>query len=185
MSTAQALSADEIENLVKANRISPYGLKIATQLVMWISSIIVFGSTSNSADESNVCTSACAYAIISGLVSFIYLSILLLLNLLTELSRLSRRGFFTYHFEAYLMYFLILWWTPAIANIAQVNTPVPSSGIVFGWVCFFASMYGSFEAYHTYVDDLYLRTKLEAEREQEQSLYARELDEADYAGEAV
>uniref|UniRef100_A0A7S0ZEG6 MARVEL domain-containing protein n=1 Tax=Timspurckia oligopyrenoides TaxID=708627 RepID=A0A7S0ZEG6_9RHOD len=144
-------------------RTGPYAIKLMVQVTMWIASIIVFGSTSQA--NGNGCSTQCAYAITTGLLSFIFLSFLLIFNFLAEINRLSRQVWFTYQFEAFCMYLLILWWIPGVANIASVRSATPGNGEVFAFVAFFGSIYGSFKAYHTYVEDNYRRAIEEREKE--------------------
>mmetsp|Transcript_18222 Transcript_18222/g.31584 ORF Transcript_18222/g.31584 Transcript_18222/m.31584 type:complete len:179 (-) Transcript_18222:269-805(-) len=146
--------------------VSPYGLKLCTQVVMWVSSIIVFGSTAQ-AHTNGSCDASCGYAIATGVISFIHLTLLLFFNLMCELSRLSRQGWFTHHFEAYNMYLLVFWWIPGVSNIAQYRTPSPGTGQFFAFIAFFGSLYGSLKAYHSYKEEELRRTLYQEQKDRE------------------
>mmetsp|Transcript_10706 Transcript_10706/g.22754 ORF Transcript_10706/g.22754 Transcript_10706/m.22754 type:complete len:179 (-) Transcript_10706:574-1110(-) len=153
------------------SRISPYAMKLVVQVTMWMSSIIVFGSTAELSSNRGTCNAACGYAVAVGVISFLHLTLLLLCNFLTEINRLSRQTWFSHQFETFNMYLLVFWWTPGVANIASVRSQTPGPGQVFGFVAFFGSMYGSFKAYHSHKEEQY---RLDMERKEAERIAAEQ-----------
>mmetsp|Transcript_11839 Transcript_11839/g.31833 ORF Transcript_11839/g.31833 Transcript_11839/m.31833 type:complete len:180 (-) Transcript_11839:273-812(-) len=154
-----------------SQRISPYAMKLMMQVVMWISSIIVFGSTAELSSNRGTCNAACGYAVATGVISFLHLSLLLVCNFLTEINRLSRQTWFSHQFEAFNMYLLVFWWIPGVANIASVRSQTPGTGQVFAFVAFYGSMYGAFKAYHSYKEEEY---RLEQEHNEQERIAAEQ-----------
>lgn len=142
----------------RSGELTPFAEKIAAQAFVWLASIVVFGSTANFASTIDVCESLCRFGIATGVVSFLFTSGMLLAHYLTWSNKIDKGTWFSSGAETKYMYFLLLWWTIGVACLSSLvdfkGTGIPArhtSGlaIMFGWLAFFASIYGAYKAYHS------------------------------------
>lgn len=164
----------------RSGELSPFAQKVATQAFVWLASIIVFGATWDFSRSINKCNSLCGYAIATGVVSFIFCSLMLLAHYLLMVGRIDRDGWFTNAAEMRFMIALVIWWGPGVGGLSAVlrNKNIGVSphtngvAIFFGWLAFFASIYGAYKAYHSKMEEQsymnhYQQMSIQAENEEE------------------
>lgn len=141
----------------RSGELSPYAQKIAAEAFVWLCSLVVLGATANFAAIEDKCTPLCRFGIATGVVSALICTALLLKHALTWFNRITKASL-NAKTEKDIMIFITLWWTIGIACLsaytpAAANSRIPvlhtsSVGIVFGWLAFFGSVYGSFKSWH-------------------------------------
>lgn len=163
----------------RSGHLSPFGQKVAAQAFVWLASIVVFGATSDFSREIDKCNSLCGYAIATGVVSFIFCSLILLAHYLLLIGRIDRDGWFTNAAEMRFMIALVVWWGPGVGGLSALlrnsrgESPHTNGvAIFFGWLAFFASIYGAFKAYHSKKEEEsyfnhYQQLSIQAENEEE------------------
>lgn len=140
----------------RSGELSPFAQKVATQAFVWLASIVVFGATSDVARVSGKCNSLCTYGVITGVVSFIFTSMIMAAHYMCWAGRMDRNGWFTSAAERRFMIALVMWWGPGVGGLSAVlrNDRVGASAhtngvaIFFGWLAFFGSIYGAYKCYH-------------------------------------
>mmetsp|Transcript_14432 Transcript_14432/g.29518 ORF Transcript_14432/g.29518 Transcript_14432/m.29518 type:complete len:175 (-) Transcript_14432:1061-1585(-) len=140
----------------KATNLSPYSEKLVLESLVMLFSVIEFGRTSESVSRAGGagCEGLCAWSILSGVVSFVFAGVVLLLNYLCANAQLSRYGFFSHKFEMYMMMALTLWWVPGVATASAINNAHKSGvGTFFAWASFFGSILATYKAYHSYKEE--------------------------------
>lgn len=167
----------------RSGELSPYAQKVATETFVWLASMVVFGATSDFARVRGTCNPLCAYGIVTGLFSFILASGLLTGHYMCWVGKMDRHnGWFTNAVEMRLMSALVIWWGAGVGGLSAVyrNSRGPALhtsnvAIFFGWLAFFASIYGAYKAYHNKREDqsyLSLHQQMAAEAANEEDHYA-------------
>jgi len=136
-------------------QISPYQQKLATQLVVWVASIVVWGSTLDVMffleRRTGVlrCNGYCVCNFIFGGLSFLFLSMVLFFNYQCETKRMSRDGWFSELNELYMMYALTAWWIPGVALSSNTENFITAVGETFAYFAMFGSVACCFTAYRS------------------------------------
>lgn len=136
----------------KSGQFSPVALKLFTELLIWLCSLIVIGNLANQANKLNKCYSLCVSSIVFASFSFIIISALLLLHLMSFIGKMSG---FSSRGEMYLLCIPLLFWIPGVSTLSSVQKRNDADGFFeatgvaqfFGWLAFFACLYGAFKAY--------------------------------------
>jgi hypothetical protein len=163
----------------RSGEVSPYAQKVSTEAFVWLASLVVFAGTADYSRSVGTCNALCGYGIAVGIVSFIFASLILLAHCFVWLGRIDRNGWFTNAAEMRFMVALVIWWGPGVGGLSAVNHG--SSGVVyhtsglalfFGWLAFFATIYGAYKAYHSKMEEqsylsLHQQMSIEAENEEE------------------
>lgn len=141
----------------RSGELSPFAQKLAAQCFIWLASIVVFGSTADFATSNNRCSSLCRFGIATGVLSFIATTLILVAHYLTWSSKVHKSSWFSSAAEKRIMFGLAIWWTVGVSCLsafgkADGNTAVRHTSelaIMFGWLAFFGSIYGTYKAYHS------------------------------------
>lgn len=140
----------------RSGELSPYAQKVACEAFVWLCSIVVFGSTADFATSSDVCSSLCTASIVWGVISFVFISMMLLAHVVQYKGKSEALTWYTSKSERDSMIALALWWTFGVSILSSVEK-LDAGGsmfhtswiaIVFGWLAFFGSIYGSYKAHH-------------------------------------
>jgi hypothetical protein len=159
--------------------LSPFAQKVITEAFIWLASLVVFAGTADYSRSLGKCNALCGYGIAVGIISFIFASLILLAHYFVWLGRIDRNGWFTNAAEMRFMVALVIWWGPGVGGLSAVNRG--PSGVVyhtsglalfFGWLAFFATIYGAYKAYHNKMEEqsylsLHQQMSIEAENEEE------------------
>lgn len=139
----------------RSGELSPFAQKIATQAFVWLASIIVFGATADVARVSGRCNSLCSYGVATGVVSFIFTSMIMVAHYMCWAGTMDRNGWFTSAAERRFMIALVMWWGPGVGGLSAVlrnnsGASFHTNGVAifFGWLAFFGSIYGAYKCYH-------------------------------------
>ena len=129
--------------------------KLTALAFVWLCSIVSWGHAANIASVIGKCTARCGFQVTIGVVSWVYTSVLLVLNYLTESDRLSRTGCFSHGMEVQLMAALIILWIPGVgaASVADLESPSSVVSIWFAWLAFFGSIFTTYKAYHSFKEE--------------------------------
>lgn len=138
--------------------------KLFGEMFVWLASMVVFGSTLNLvANKSGTCGPLCKYAIVTGVISILVTSLLLVGHWLTWSTKNDRSSWFTSNAEMRFMGGLVVWWGAGVGGLSAVSAPrdtvanlkgfapiahASGVGLFFGWLAFFGSIYTTFKAYH-------------------------------------
>lgn len=153
----------------RSGELSPFAQKVAAEVFVWVASIVVFAGAINFPLANDLeRTSLNQFAIATCVISFIISSSILFGQFLSITNRVGRSGWFSEASEKKSMVFLALWWAIGVAFLSALEPhpflktlPVPHTtgvAIMFGWLAFFASIFGAYKAYH-------------AEKEEQRSLH--------------
>lgn len=131
---------------------SVYSTKLTALAFVWLCSLIVWANITNFGVATEECNLRCIVVIAVGVFVWFYSSLLLSLNWLAESDRLSRNGFFSHGLEVWWIGFLVVFWVPIIITASKYP---PQKGVVvwFSWLGFFASIYATFKAYHSFKEE--------------------------------
>ncbi|KAI0566067.1 hypothetical protein FGB62_12g128 [Gracilaria domingensis] len=142
----------------RSGEISLYAQKIVCEAFVWLCSIVVFGSTSEFANSTDVCSSLCKSSIAWGVVSFVMTSAMLVAHLVQWKGKTEALTWYTSQSEKHAMFALAIWWTVGVSLLSAVEQPPGGLGgvsfhtseiaIFFGWLAFFGSIYGSYKAHN-------------------------------------
>mmetsp|Transcript_6717 Transcript_6717/g.12002 ORF Transcript_6717/g.12002 Transcript_6717/m.12002 type:complete len:192 (-) Transcript_6717:1382-1957(-) len=135
---------------LRAGVLTAYARKIAAELVVGFSSLVSFASLADSINTLNIYSASTWYSLVVGIVSFLYIIFLLTMGYCTETTRDS--SWFSPRFEMQLLLFLVIWWIPGLGFICNVRTVQSGVGIVFSWIAFVASIYGTYQAFNAWQD---------------------------------
>lgn len=144
----------------RSGELSPFAQKVAAEVFVWVASIVVFAGSINFPLANDLkATSLNRFAIATSVISFIICSSILLGQFLSMTNRVGRTGWFSEASEKKSLVFLSLWWAIGVAFLSALEPhpfveriPVPHTtgvAIMFGWLAFFASIFGAYKAYHT------------------------------------
>lgn len=166
----------------RSGELSPFAQKVAAEAFVWLASVIVFGAVSDFARVRGKCNGLCAYGIVTGVVSFIFSSLIMLAHYLCWAGRMDRNGWFTSAAERRFMFALVLWWGPGVGGLSAVMRNsggvaphVGGVGIFFGWLAFFGSIYGAYKSYHVQQEEesyMSLHQQMTIEAEDNEDEYA-------------
>jgi hypothetical protein len=142
----------------RSGHVSVYAQKLIVLAFVWLSSLVVWGHTANVSSASRKCGSTCRFQIVMGVVLWLFSSVLLLFNYLCERGSMARTGFFSHGLEVQLIAVLALLWIPLVGAVSAVQKgssafSAPVLTIWFGWLGFFASLFATFKAYHSFKEE--------------------------------
>lgn len=105
----------------RSGEISTFAQKLLGECFVWLSSMVVFGSTVNLLISNNgKCNHLCGYAIATSIISVIVTSFLLFGHWLTWSSKLDRGSWFNSNTEKNFMGFLMVWWAFGVGGLSAV-----------------------------------------------------------------
>lgn len=105
----------------RSGEISTFAQKLLGECFVWLSSMVVFGSTINLLiSEKGKCNHLCGYAIATSIISVIVTSFLLFGHWLTWSSKLDRGSWFNSNTEKNFMGFLMFWWAVGVGGLSAV-----------------------------------------------------------------
>ncbi|KAA8495312.1 hypothetical protein FVE85_1467 [Porphyridium purpureum] len=140
--------------------LSPYAQKIISESFVWLASLIVWGSGCDFATKYNrgtpvdgTCNGICVWQIICGLMSWLFMTFILVMNFMCETGRASRYGWFSHKFEMQLLFVPCLIWIPGVAAISARDSPAVGSAVFFSWMCFAGSFYAATKAYRSFREE--------------------------------
>lgn len=136
----------------RSGQVSVYAQKLTALAFVWLCAIVVWGHVTNFAHASGSCAGNCSLQIAIGVIAWVYTSILLVLNYLTESGSMSRTGMFSHGLEVQLIAGLVLIWTPAVGSVSTVGNASPVT-VWFAWLGFFGSIYATYKAYHSFKEE--------------------------------
>ena len=138
----------------KSGGFSPSAQKVGAELVIWIASLVVIGSLADDASntEGRRCYSLCVSSIVFAAFSFLILSALLIMHLMTFVGKVKKFGSGG---EVYILVIPLLFWIPGVATLSAIHRPQGGPGIVeapgvaqfFGWLAFFLCIFAAIKAY--------------------------------------
>lgn len=131
---------------------SVYSTKLTALSFVWLSSLVTWANIANYGAVLTRCDLRCIVVIAVGVFVWFYSSLLLSLNWLAESDRLSRNGFFSHGLEVMWISFLVLFWIPIIITTSK-HPLLPAVVVWFSWAGFFASIYATFKAYHSFKEE--------------------------------
>lgn len=131
---------------------SVYSTKLTALAFVWLCSLVTWANTANYGAVFSSCDVRCIVVIAVGVFVWFYSSLLLSLNWLAESNRLSRNGFFSHGLEVWWIGFLVLFWIPIIITVSKYPL-LPAVAVWFSWAGFFASIYATFKAYHSFKEE--------------------------------
>lgn len=139
----------------KLGQLSPYSEKLLLEAWVLLFSVVTFGTTSNTARELDICGGLCAWTIVTGVVSFVIVAVVLVLNMLCAKGIVSRYGFFSHQFEFFALIGLSIWWIPGVGTASAVRN-LATQGVTgavskaVAWLSFTCSVLAAYKAYHSY-----------------------------------
>lgn len=104
----------------RSGEISTFAQKLLGECFVWLSSMVVFGSTLNLRTNEIPCNHLCGYAIATSVISVIVTSFLLFGHWLTWSSKLDRSSWFNSNTEKNFMGFLMVWWSFGVGGLSAV-----------------------------------------------------------------
>lgn len=153
----------------RSGELSPFAQKLAAQIFIWLCSLVVFGSTLEfSSDDDKECSKLCKFHIVTGLISFLFSSSLLISHYLTWSNKVEKTAWFSGKAELRSMVCLTVLWICGAAALSAIEKcdkdcdtgPDPELqeharglAIIFGWLALFACVFGSYKTYHTSKED--------------------------------
>jgi hypothetical protein len=142
----------------RSGHVSVYAQKLTGLAFVWLCSIVVWGHTANIGSALRKCGNSCRFQIVMGVVTWLFSSVLLLFNYLCERGSMARTGFFSHGLEVQLIAVLALLWIPLVGAVSAVKKgtsgfSTPTLTVWFAWLGFFASLYGTFKAYHSFKEE--------------------------------
>lgn len=168
----------------RSGQLSPHAQKIAAEVVIWLASVVVFGSTANFATVTERCRPLCRFAIVTGVFSCFLTTAILGGHCLTWSSRVSKNSWMSSSAELSYMIALVVWWTVGVSTLSayggngDIKFPVPHTShlaIAFGWLAFFSSIFGAYKAYHAQKEEqkiLIYQQNLSLQQAEEEEEYA-------------
>lgn len=136
----------------RSGSFSVYAQKLTALVFIWLCAIVVWGNVANAANIRNTCNSRCAVQLAFGVLTWLYVSVLLLLNFLAERQSLSRHGCFSHGLEVQWIAVLVLTWIPVIASASSIDA-APLVATWFAWLGFIGSFYATYKAYHSFKEE--------------------------------
>lgn len=136
----------------KSGTFSVYSQKLTALAFVWLCSVVVWGNVTNFAGIARKCPLRCGFQIAFGVIAFVYVSILLALNALTECNVINRVDRFSHGVEAQFTAVLTFLWIPLVASSSTYQSPTHIA-TVFSWLGFFGSIYASYKAYHSFKEE--------------------------------
>lgn len=115
-------SAPFLSSSPKSGELSTFAQKLFGEIFVWLSSMVVFGSTINLVVTDQNCTSLCRYAISVAVVSVLFTSLLLFGHYLTWSAKMDRGSWFNSNTEKTVMGVLVAWWAAGVAGLSYVVT---------------------------------------------------------------
>lgn len=144
----------------RSGSFSVYSQKLTALAFSWLCAIVVWGNVANYAGVIDKCSKRCDVQIAFGVLAWIYTSILLMFNYLTEKEFLSRTGFFSHGAEIQWIAFLVILWVPVVVSTSTVGSLnlsaddiTPFLAIWFAWGGLFGAMYATYKAYHSFKEE--------------------------------
>lgn len=161
---------------------SPFAQKIAAEFIIWLASIVVFGSTADFSSSIDRCSVLCGLSIASGVISFFATSSILVGHYLIWSLTITKNAWMSSSAELNYMIALVLLWTVGVSILSayegEANIPVPHTSrlaIAFGWFAFFSSIFGAYKAYHSQKEEqknLIYQQNLSMQQAEEEEEYA-------------
>lgn len=140
-----------------SGELSPFAQKLAAVVFVWFCSLVVFFTSADLSRQTETCNAACAVVTAFGVVSFAFLSIMLLGHCLMWNNTIDRSSFLTSSAEMRIMMLFAIWWIACAALASsEVDISKPHATgvtIAFAWLCVFGSIFGSYKAYHATQED--------------------------------
>lgn len=96
--------------------------------------------------------------IATGVLSFLATTVILVGHYLTWSSKVDKSSWFSAAAEKRYMFGLALWWTVGVSCLSAFGKVdeflfpewhTSGLAIIFGWLAFFGSIYGTYKAYHS------------------------------------
>mmetsp|Transcript_8242 Transcript_8242/g.24774 ORF Transcript_8242/g.24774 Transcript_8242/m.24774 type:complete len:204 (-) Transcript_8242:870-1481(-) len=133
--------------------LTPYAHKLLAHVTIFFASITIWGDSANYTSTLGVsCSEKCGIAVTFSTVLTALAGAFILLNALIRLGCLSRYAVPHYvEFLAMGLYIVPVVFVVILTSLS--TTPISNTGVAMAWVCFFALVYGIFEAYHTFRED--------------------------------
>lgn len=136
----------------KSGTMSVYAQKLTALAFVWLCSAVVFGHVVNVAFALRTCAALCRWHLVLGLASWLYTSVLLALNYLTETGNMSRAGCFSHGLEVHLIFALVIPWTLGVFTVSLYGAATRLT-MWFAWFAFFGSIYATYKAYHSFKEE--------------------------------
>lgn len=136
----------------RSGSFSVYSQKLTALAFVWLCSIVVWGNVANVASVLGNCTNRCGVQIGFAVLVWLYVSVLLVCNYLTESELLSRHGCFSHGAEVQGISAMVILWIPVLVSISAVNA-APIVATWFAWGGFLGSFYATYKAYHSFKEE--------------------------------
>lgn len=136
----------------RSGSFSVYAQKLTALVFVWLCAIVVWGNNANVAGVANKCSVLCIIQIVCAVLVWVYVTVLLILNFLTENGKTLSRTSFSHAVEAQFTVVLIFLWLPVVFVASSLNAAAPVA-IWFAWFGFFGSIYATYKAYHCFKEE--------------------------------
>lgn len=131
----------------RSGTISVYAQKLTAQAFVWLCCFVVWGNIANHAVVRKQCTQLCIVQILCATLAWLWTTVLLGRNYMTEGTSGSQTRCFSNGMEAPFTFMLVLLFTVVVGTTSNYNG-APIVATWFAWLGFFGSMYATYKAYH-------------------------------------
>lgn len=153
----------------RSGQLSLFAQKLATQCFIWLASVVVFGSTADFATGST-CNLLCILSISVGVCSFLLCTLILVGQIFVWIGWIEASTFLSPSAEKHYMSSLTFLWVFGVSFLSAhrgTRSPFPGNeteliavahttglAIIFGWLAFFAAIFGTYKAYHAQKEEM-------------------------------
>ena len=146
----------------RSGSFSVYAKKLTALGFVWLCSLVVWGNVANvlgtRGNNGGYPRGRFVLILIFGLFCWALASFLLICNYFAERATISRDGFFKHAVEAQITALLVIIWIPVVGAAShQYGLPyesvTPPATIWFSWLGFFACIYATLKAYHSFKEE--------------------------------